>query len=96
MNIDNVEKVIRYGRIILDLADSNVLTWEEKYDSVFHINRKITELGYKIDYYDPDTSYEEDVAALCGAITRQIEVWEEIMNIKNRAVETMTIDEREA
>lgn len=55
-----------------DLVSSRA-SWEFKYDRVFDIFAKkirplIQELSISFDYYDPDTSYEEDVVALMGAL----------------------------
>lgn len=46
---------------------SSDLTSEEKYDLIFSedISQK-----FKLDYYDPDTSYEEDVDAFMNALDR--------------------------
>ncbi len=55
-----------------DLIESKS-TWEFKYDRVFNIFSEqirplIKELGVSFDYYDPDTSYQEDVMALIQAL----------------------------
>ena len=55
-----------------DIVDSKS-TWEFKYDRVFNIYSQqidplIKELGISFDYYDPDTSYQEDVTAFMGAL----------------------------
>jgi hypothetical protein len=44
------------------------MDWEYKYDMIFqigkdHIYSELDSLGIALDYYDPDTSYEEDVTA---------------------------------
>lgn len=41
------------------------MSWEAKYDLIFspEISRKVFELVRGFDYYDPDTTYEEDVMA---------------------------------
>lgn len=41
------------------------LQWDEKYDMIFSedISRK-----FSLDYYDPDTSYKEDVMAFMNAL----------------------------
>ena len=81
MNIDNIGKAIDYGAIIIHLAQSEVLTWEEKYDAVFHIYGKMREIGFSFSYYDPDRSYEDDVLALARAIEKEMESWQEIATI---------------
>ncbi len=47
------------------------LDWETKYDQIFgmKIARKILDAGYSFDYYDPDTTYQEDVTAYMRALT---------------------------
>lgn len=46
--------------------------WETKFDLVFKCAREIRELNLKeLDYYDPDTSYEEDVRAYVAALNNQ-------------------------
>jgi len=44
--------------------------WEVKYDAIFAMNiwQKIREAGFGFDWYDPDTSYEEDVTAYFRAL----------------------------
>lgn len=44
--------------------------WEIKYDLIFDLGiwQKIREAGFSFDYYDPDTSYEEDVQAYLSAL----------------------------
>ena len=41
------------------------MSWEEKYDLIFssEISQKVCKLARGFDYYDPDTTYEEDVMA---------------------------------
>jgi hypothetical protein len=41
------------------------LEWDQKYDMIFseEISKK-----FRLDYYDPDTSYEEDVRAFMDAL----------------------------
>lgn len=50
------------------IYDSN-LPWDTKYDLIFseNISRKIFSL-VRLDYYDPDTTYEEDVKAFISAL----------------------------
>ena len=41
------------------------MSWESKYDLIFseEISRKFSSIARGFDYYDPDTTYEEDVMA---------------------------------
>ena len=49
-------------------------TWEYKYDRIFNIGpgirKLIEELGISFEWYDPDTSYEEDVTYYVEALQR--------------------------
>lgn len=71
---DFAHHVERANRII---AAEN-LSWEEKYDLIFckELSIKCFEiaksLGEKIDYYDPDTSYQEDAEAFISAVNEYI------------------------
>lgn len=47
--------------------------WEIKYDSIFNIFSQsirplLEKMCYTLDYYDPDTTYEEDTNALVNAL----------------------------
>lgn len=44
-------------------------SWEVKYDLIFNeeVSRKFSSIARGFDYYDPDTSYEEDVMAWYNA-----------------------------
>lgn len=54
------------------ILDSS-LTWSEKYDLIFSdkISKKVMKIIH-LDYYDPDTSYEEDVRAYMDAFNERI------------------------
>lgn len=60
---------IKVQRLIEEEID-----WEMKYDLIFSkdISRKVfdlfEELNLKLDYYDPDSSYEEDIKAFAYAL----------------------------
>ena len=58
---------------IYDSYDRSDTDWEWKYDRIFNINANVImplldNLGIRLDYCDPDTSYEEDVTAYYNAI----------------------------
>lgn len=52
--------------------------WETKYELIFSasISRKVFE-QVRLDYYDPDTSYEEDVVAFMEAFNKKMARLEE-------------------
>lgn len=47
-------------------------SWETKYDLIFSeaLAKRMSAL-VRLDYYDPDTTYEEDVRAFCRAATEK-------------------------
>lgn len=55
------------------IIESN-LSWEAKYDMIFSedISQRLFKLASSFTYYDPDTSYEEDVMAFYNAFTDYI------------------------
>lgn len=54
------------------IVDSN-LEWDEKYDLIFSEDISLTVFDLiKLDYYDPDTSYEEDVQAFVQALKDKV------------------------
>jgi hypothetical protein len=57
--IKQVSKLIDEAEVIFN----STATWEVKYSLIFamEIWKQINEAGYDFDWYDPDTSYEEDV-----------------------------------
>ena len=70
-------------RAFLVLADAaraiarSDASWETKYDLIFsdEISGAIRQMNMAPDYYDPDTSYEEDVLAYIKALSeRQMEI----------------------
>lgn len=44
---------------------ASTLSWEEKYDKIF--SEEISQ-QFSFEYYDPDTSYQEDVMAFMNAL----------------------------
>lgn len=66
--MDYWEKKKIYERAI-KIMDSD-LEWEKKYDMIFseEISRK-----FQLNYYDPDTSYREDVMAFMYALDEYME-----------------------
>lgn len=54
----------------LKIYESNTLTFEEKYHLIFSDD---ISLKTNFDWYDPDTSYEDDVNAYMSAFTEFME-----------------------
>jgi hypothetical protein len=61
MNYEEKKRIYQRAKRII----SSDLGWDEKYDMIFseEISRK-----FSLNYYDPDTSYEEDVMAFMRAL----------------------------
>lgn len=58
-----------------EVLDDDELEWKQKYDLVFQTHRHkiepaLEDAGLNLEYYDPDTSYEEDVRAYVYALER--------------------------
>ncbi len=60
-------------------GDTDSEVWEELYDKVFseEISRQIYEEFQDFSYYDPDTTYHEDVCAFINAFCEYagVEEW---------------------
>jgi hypothetical protein len=53
------------------------LDWKDKYDLIFSED---ISLKFNFEWYDPDTSYEEDITAFMSALT---EYMKKIIKIEN-------------
>ncbi len=64
------------------IFDSKELEWEEKYDMIFcdKISTRVYDL---FDWYDPDTTYEEDVTSFMRAFNEYVEDRNKKTNITN-------------
>lgn len=53
-----------------DIIKDSRLDWEQKYDCIFDLKiwQTIDKYGYSFGWFDPDTSYEEDVTAYVKAL----------------------------
>jgi hypothetical protein len=65
-------QLVRYFNQLDEISNSSA-TAEVKYDLIFQLHREkinplLVALGISFEWYDPDTSYEEDVAAYLQAI----------------------------
>jgi hypothetical protein len=83
MNQDEIyKKLLAIQTVCQDIMQSD-LHEEVKYDMIFSdkISKQVFSLfnqtPIKFDYYDPDSSYEEDYQAFCYALD------EHIINLKN-------------
>jgi len=78
--MENLRKFIELGKAAIAIADSDADP-EVKYDMIFsdEIAVAMRATGYMVDYYDPDTSYEEDVAAYANAVRERVEQMEKAL-----------------
>lgn len=62
-----------------NIVESSALSWEQKYELIFNksMSREVFSwfkgVGLELNYYDPDTSYEEDVRAFMFAFDEKVE-----------------------
>jgi hypothetical protein len=70
--LDNLEELKSLYEIAKKVVESTA-TWEVKFDLIFSkdLSAKVFSLT-KIEYYDPDTSYEEDVMAFMQAFDEKM------------------------
>lgn len=56
------------------VINMNNVSWEAKYDFVFSeiMSKTVFKIAPDFDYYDPDTSYEEDTTAFVSALEKYI------------------------
>lgn len=56
-----------------EIVESNV-SWEAKYDLIFseNLSKRVFQIARGFSYYDPDSSYEDDVMAFHNAFTNYI------------------------
>lgn len=64
-----MKEIIKINDKVQKIINDVRLTWEEKYHKIFsdEISGKIYH-SITLDYFDPDTSYEEDVFAFANAL----------------------------
>jgi hypothetical protein len=67
------EKLKRLNKKANDIFNHVFLTWKEKYDQIIsdEIFKEVYNLIY-LEYYDPDTDYEEDVTAFMNAFNERM------------------------
>ena len=57
--------------------------WETAYEAVFgtskDVHSALRALNTRLDYYDPDTTYEEDVRAFVDALREKVEQLEHVL-----------------
>ena len=73
MTDESIRELARLRDRAVQLRDCGSC-WATKYEAVFSkdLSRKVWELDHSFDYYDPDTSYEEDVRAFVDALQERV------------------------
>jgi hypothetical protein len=68
-DMQRFEKFVALADKSSAICDSDV-SWETKFELIFspEISQAIFDTDISLDYYDPDTSYEEDVLAFVSAV----------------------------
>lgn len=91
MNYEEKKEIHEFAKRIID----SDLEWKEKYDIIFseEVSRK-----FSLNYYDTDTSYEEDVMAFMDALDdhmRNQEIISEQKDLRDKPVvkRTFSYDE---
>jgi hypothetical protein len=61
-------------QIMESIVNNTEIDWNEKYDQIFSndISKKIFALFPEIDYYDPDSGYEDDILAFYRAVRNKL------------------------
>lgn len=67
---------IRLAEFAIKVAESEA-SWKAKYDIVF--SPDVSSLLPKLDYWDPDTTEEEDVGAYIAALREELEEWRAVI-----------------
>lgn len=77
--MSNYQELINLNDKVQKLVMQEDVDWEMKFDLVFsqEVSRRVFNLldalNVSFDYYDPDTSYEEDVLAFSNAFNEKME-----------------------
>lgn len=75
---EELKEAIREARRILndDELNESDPDYEQRFETIFDLGKQVIlplfrELRISFDYYDPDTTYEEDVRAFVDALVEQ-------------------------
>lgn len=73
-----VRKFLELARNIMKIYGSEA-SGKTKYSLIFSINKEIAEMDMSFDWFDPDSSYEEDVYAYVQALEEKVEEYKKIL-----------------
>lgn len=81
MILETHHKFVELARLAAKVAESDA-DWKTKYQTIFsdEISKTMFTTGLAPDYYDPDTSYKEDVLAFVDAMNAKADEIEKILN----------------
>ncbi len=82
MQIETISEILQIIEKANQVYNSEA-DWLLKYDLIFSdsISCNIFNLGLRFDYYDPDSSYEEDVRAYITALNHEKDRLEKVEHI---------------
>lgn len=83
MSSEKIRQFVFLAAQTEQIASDSRLTGEQKYNKIFSpsISGRLSRTGLMPSYYDPDSSYEEDVAAFVAAVKAQAETLVEEYNL---------------
>ena len=72
---------VRLAKVASKISDSSDTSWELKYELIFseEISVAIRNTGVSFEYYDPDTTYEEDVRAYVNSVNEKADEIEKVL-----------------
>jgi hypothetical protein len=80
MTDESIRELVRLRDRAVLIVDSDA-SWETKFNLVFSddLSLRVWELDSGFDYYDPDTTYEDDVRAFVEALQERVADLEKIL-----------------
>lgn len=80
MTNDTIIELARLRDRAVLIVDSDA-SWETKFDLVFSddLSLKVWDLDPGFDYYDPDTTYDDDVRAFVDALKERVAELEKVL-----------------
>jgi hypothetical protein len=83
VELEDMKSFIQTAAAAKKIMESDV-DWETKYGLIFgDISMSIRQLKIILNYYDPDTSYEDDVRAYYCAIEEKADEFRKILEALN-------------
>lgn len=77
--INKLNAIIELSQMATSIVASEA-SWETKYEIIFNdISNAVEEADSRIEYYDPDSSYEDDVRAFVSALSDRANEYRELL-----------------